>query len=232
MRKLNNYSYIFILTLLSTTTLFSSRVEKDISSYDFKKVADSPEVYEFEHFLTDEECDSIIKKAKPDLLRSTVIDTNSSKSLLDTRRTSLGTFFSTQSEIAAVKKIRSQAETITGISKKNGEGLQVLYYSIGAEYQPHFDFFDPESPGGLFHYNRGGQRVATLLVYLNTPEKGGETIFPKARVSINPTKGKAVLFYNVDLQGRPDPNSFHGGAPVILGEKWIATLWIREQRFR
>lgn len=231
MLKFNNYFHIFLLTVAYTTTLFSSRLEKDISSYDFKKVADSPEIYECEHFLTDAECDSIIKKAKPDLLKSTVIDNNSSKELLDTRRTSLGTFFSTQSEIAAVKKIRKQAELITGIPKKNGEGLQVLYYSIGAEYQPHFDFFDPNSPGGFIHYNRGGQRVATLLVYLNTPEQGGETIFPKARVSIDPSKGKAVLFYNVDLQGRPDPNSLHGGAPVISGEKWIATLWLREQRF-
>ncbi len=225
-------NYLRVLILLYTTSLFSSHIEKDISSYDFKKIADFPEIYECEHFLSDSECDKIIKKAKPTLTKSTVVDNNSSKGLLDLRRTSLGTFLSTQSEIAAVKKIRKQAERITGISQKNGEDLQVLYYSIGAEYQPHFDFFDPDSKGGLIHYNRGGQRVATLLIYLNTPLKGGETIFPKARVSINPTKGKAVLFYNIDLQGRPDPNSLHGGAPVISGEKWIATLWLREHKFQ
>ena len=229
---MKNYLRALTLPLLYITTLFSSHIEKDISSYDFKKIADSPEIYECTHFLSDSECDKIIKKAKPTLTKSTVIDNNSSKGLLDSRRTSLGTFLSTQSEITAVQKIRTQAERITGLPKKNGENLQVLYYSIGAEYQPHFDWFDPDSPGGLIHYNRGGQRVATLLIYLNTPIKGGETIFPKARVSINPTKGKAVLFYNVDLQGRPDLNSLHGGAPVISGEKWIATLWLREHKFQ
>lgn len=232
MIKIKKHLYIAALLLFYTQALFSSHIEKDLSSYDFKKIADSPEIYECEHFLNDAECDQIIENAKPDLLRSTVVDNNSSKSLIDTRRTSLGTFLSRNREISAVKKIRTSAEKITGIPKKNGEALQVLYYSVGAEYQPHFDYFDPSSPGGLVHYNRGGQRVATLLVYLNTPSKGGETIFPKARVSITPTKGKAVLFYNVDLQNRPDPRSLHGGAPVISGEKWIATLWLREHKFQ
>lgn len=232
MIRSKSYLLPLVLILLYIAPLTSSHIEKNSLPCNFKKIADSPEIYECEHFLSNAECDAIIKVAKPHLTKSTVVDNNSSKELFDSRRSSLGTFLSSQSEIKAVKKIRNQAELLTGVSRKNGENIQVLYYPIGAEYQPHFDYFDPTSSGGLFHYNRGGQRVATLLVYLNTPSKGGETIFPKARVSIHPTKGKAVLFYNVDLQGHPDPNSFHGGAPVIAGEKWIATLWLRESKFQ
>ena len=29
----------------------------------------------------------------------------------------------------------------------HGEGLQVLRYRPGAEYQPHYDYFDPKEPG-------------------------------------------------------------------------------------
>ncbi len=222
---------LFIAFLAYTGTIFASHLKNDSLPYDFVKVSDSPEVYVCEQFLTDEECDSLIKKAKPDLTQSTVVDNNSSQGVLDNRRTSSGTFLSKRLEIPAAKKIRSRAAKLTGLSKKNGENIQVLHYSPGAEYQPHHDYFDPNSKGGFFHYNRGGQRVATLLVYLNTPTAGGETIFPKARLKITPIKGSAVLFYNVDLQNRPDPQSLHGGAPVIAGEKWIATLWMREGEF-
>jgi prolyl 4-hydroxylase len=38
------------------------------------------------------------------------------------------------------------------------------------------------------------------------------------------------VFFNYS---RPDPSSasLHAGAPVIEGEKWIATKWLREARF-
>lgn len=200
-------------------------------SVQFDKICDSPEIYVCKDFLTDAECDSIIESGKNSLKRSTVVDDNSTNSLLDDRRSSLGTFITKKREPPAARKIRSLAEKVTGISQKNGEDLQLLYYSIGAEYQPHYDFFDPKTSGGFFHYNRGGQRVATLIVYLNTPISGGETVFPKAKVKVQPIKGSAVLFYNVDKRNNPDPNSFHGGAPVLSGEKWIVTLWMREGEF-
>jgi len=217
--------------LAAQGALFSSPIKKEAISYDFIQISVSPEIYKCTHFLTDAECNAIIEKAKPTLTRSTVIDNNSSRSLIDDRRTSLGTFLSPYSEIPAVKKIRAIMETVTGLPKKNGESIQVLRYSEGGEYKPHFDYFDPNSAGGAAHYERGGQRVATLLVYLNTPSKGGETVFPRAGLKIKPIKGSAVLFYSLDPGGNPDPNSLHGGAPVLSGEKWLATLWMREGEF-
>ena len=48
-------------------------------------------------------------------------------------------------------------------------------------------------------------------------------------LSVTPVKGNAV-FFSYD---RPHPmtRSLHGGAPVIEGEKWVATKWLRERRF-
>ncbi len=198
---------------------------------EFERVSNYPLVYVCDHFLTDEECDYFVDMGRPFLKRSTVVDSNSSGELIDKRRSSLGMFISSESTDFLVKKVHRRIAKVTRIPEENGESMQILYYGIGAEYQPHYDYFDPATLGGLGHYNRGGQRVATFIVYLNTPKKGGETIFPKTGLKIVPEKGKALLFYNVNSKGIVDPMSFHGGAPVLEGEKWIITRWLREKPF-
>ena len=112
---------------------------------------------------------------------------------------------------------------------EHGEGLQVLRYQRGNEYQPHYDYFDPSQPGTPHLLRRGGQRVATFVIYLNTPEQGGATTFPDVGLDIAPRQGHAVFF----SYPRPHPStrSLHGGAPVRAGEKWIATNWLRERPF-
>ena len=46
-------------------------------------------------------------------------------------------------------------------SADHGEGLQVLYYEEGQKYDPHYDYFVDE-----FNTKNGGQRMATMLLYL------------------------------------------------------------------
>ncbi len=113
---------------------------------------------------------------------------------------------------------------------ENGEGLQVLHYRPGAEYKPHYDYFNPEDPGTPKILQRGGQRVGTLVLYLATTEKGGGTVFPDVHVAVAPQRGNAV-FFSYD-RPHPDTRTLHGGAPVIAGDKWIATKWLREREFR
>ena len=119
---------------------------------------------------------------------------------------------------------------LMGWPVENGEGLQVLRYRPGAQYTPHYDYFDPTHAGSVTNLLRGGQRVASLVCYLNTPTKGGATVFPELQLEVAPVKGNAV-FFSYD---RPHPvsRSLHGGAPVVEGEKWVATKWVREGRFR
>ena len=112
---------------------------------------------------------------------------------------------------------------------ENGEGLQVLRYGPGAEYKPHYDYFDPAQPGTPSILKRGGQRVASLVCYLNTPERGGATVFPDVQLEVAPVKGNAV-FFSYD-RAHASTRSLHGGAPVVEGEKWVATKWVREGRF-
>ncbi len=220
--------------MFASVALFSSlsaAQTRGNSSPGFHQLSESPEIYICEHFLSDQECDYIIRLADPHLARSTVVDPKSPANLLDYRRTSQGMWIQGELIDPVVKNIQRKIAQATAIPESHCEDFQVLHYDLGGEYQPHFDYFDTSTPGGLSHYNRGGQRVATFMIYLANTEEGGETIFPKADLKVTPEKGKAVLFFNVDPNGKEDPMSFHGGAPVLKGEKWIITRWMRQGVF-
>lgn len=174
----------------------------------------------------------MIEIAQPNLIASKVVDEKNKGEAADKRRTSYGFFIHNNWTDHILIGIEKRIAVLTGIPMENGEDLHVLYYRVGGEYQPHYDYFNAATSGGAECLLRGGQRVASLIMYLNTPDAGGETVFPRANIFITPRKGDAVLFYNCTPNGMVDPNSLHGGAPVIAGEKWIMTKWIREGVFR
>lgn len=196
-----------------------------------EQLCDSPRIYYYTRFLSPEECDKVIQQARPLLYRSMVVTTKGEE-MIDPRRTSEGMFFSSNPTESNLRSIEKKIAKVTNLPIENGEAIQVLHYQTGAEYQPHYDYFILDQPGGKECLERGGQRVASFLIFLNTPEKGGETIFPRASISVSPKKGDALLFYNVTSSGKIDPQSLHGGAPVLAGEKWLLTKWIRESKFQ
>ncbi len=188
----------------------------------------SPRIRLFDQFLSSEECDLLIAKSKTHLTRSLAVDPVTGQNKKFAQRTSEGTFFS-RGEPGLVASIEKRCEVISGYPAVNGECLQILRYDVGAEYQPHYDYFDPKHPGSAQQLVDGGQRVATVLMYLNEVPQGGDTYFPEIGFSVRPKKGQALLFFNLDPMNRLDPLSQHAGRPVISGEKWVATRWIRLQ---
>ena len=187
-----------------------------------------PRVVLFGGLLTPEECDALIALARPRLARSETVDTATGGSEVNTARTSDGMFFE-RGETPLIDRIERRIAALLDWPLERGEGLQILRYRPGAQYEPHHDYFDPAKSGTPRILERGGQRVGTLVMYLNTPARGGDTIFPEAGLSIGPMRGSAV-FFSYD---RPHPatRTLHGGAPVLAGEKWVATKWLRERTF-
>jgi len=188
----------------------------------------NPRVVVFSGLLSDDECDEIIALARVRLARSETVQTETGSSEVNEARTSQGMFFD-RGEHAVCARIEARIAALMSWPVENGEGLQVLRYGPGAEYKPHYDYFDPQQAGTPTILKRGGQRVASLVCYLNTPTLGGATTFPDVQLDVAPIKGNAV-FFSYD---RPHPvtRTLHGGAPVVEGEKWVATKWLREGRF-
>lgn len=188
----------------------------------------SPRVVVFGGLLSDEECDEMVALARQRLTRSETLDNATGGTEVHAARTSDGMFFN-RGEFELCLRIERRIARLVRWPFENGEGLQVLRYRPGAEYRPHHDYFDPVHPGSQAVLKRGGQRVGTVVMYLNMPAKGGATTFPDAALEIAPIKGNAVFF----SYERPHPSTrtLHGGAPVIEGEKWVATKWLRESRF-
>ena len=188
----------------------------------------APRVVVFGGLLSDEECDALIEAAKPRLSRSLTVATKTGGEEVNADRTSQGIFFQ-RGESELVRRIEARIARLVNWPEINGEGMQVLQYVPGTEYKPHYDYFDPAEPGTPTILKRGGQRVGTVVMYLNEPEKGGGTVFPNVHLSVAPKRGNAVFF----SYERPHPSTrtLHGGAPVTAGEKWIATKWLREREF-
>jgi prolyl 4-hydroxylase len=188
----------------------------------------NPRVIVFGGLLSDEECDQLIELARPRLARSLTVANKTGGEEVNADRTSNGMFFQ-RGENELVSRIEERIGKLVNWPVENGEGLQILHYTPGTEYKPHYDYFDPEQPGTPTILRRGGQRVGTIIMYLHEPEKGGGTSFPDIHMEVAPKRGNAVFF----SYERPHPStrSLHGGAPVIAGEKWIATKWLRERRF-
>ena len=187
---------------------------------------DAPPLRVLDGMLGDTECAELIELARPRLQRALTVDDNG-KQQIDQRRTSEGMFF-TLGELPLIRQIEQRLAGLLGVPATHGEGLQVLHYLPGQEYKPHFDWFDPDLPGFEAITRDGGQRIASVVMYLNTPEQGGGTAFPELGLTVTARRGSAVYFA---YEGG-DVSSLHAGLPVMRGEKWIATKWLRERPYR
>ncbi|PZQ70555.1 MAG: 2-oxoglutarate-dependent dioxygenase [Variovorax paradoxus] len=187
-----------------------------------------PRIVVFANLLSAEECEALIAAARQRLSRSLTVETKTGGETLNVDRTSDGMFFE-RGENEVVRRIEARIATLLNWPLDFGEGLQILRYSPGAQYRPHYDYFDPKEPGTPTILRRGGQRVGTLVMYLQEPEQGGATTFPDIGLEVAPVRGSAV-FFSYD-RADPATRTLHGGAPVLAGEKWVATKWLRERTF-
>jgi len=189
----------------------------------------SPRVIVFGDLLSHAECDELMALAGKRLARSETVQTDTGASEVNSARTSDGMFFE-RGENEVCRRIEARIAALTQWPLENGEGLQVLRYRPGAEYKPHYDYFDPGQSGTPTILKRGGQRVCTLVMYLNDPKIGGGTTFPDVGLEVAAVKGNGV-FFSYD-RAHPSTKTLHGGAPVLEGEKWVATKWMREGVFK
>jgi len=193
--------------------------------------AGDPILYVVSNFVSDLECEAFIKASKGKLQPSTVISSDKSKQ--HESRTSKNCWIEHNAN-DIVHEVSKRLSILTQIPIRNAEQYQLVFYKQGTQYKPHFDSFDFETAEGKKHWEPGGQRMLTVLIYLNNVEEGGGTNFPELGVTISANKGDVVVFHNTLAKPssiahpKINPKSLHAGMPVITGEKWMVNLWFRE----
>ena len=192
--------------------------------------ATRPRVSTVDGLLSAEECRLLIANAEVHLQRSRTVDPETGLPMEQEIRTSSDAAFDAILEDLALRAVQLRMASAAGVPLDHAEHLVVLRYEPGQEYRPHRDYRPPSS----IERDRpqAGNRLRTICVYLNDVEAGGQTEFPVAALKVEPRPGRAVVFDNLHADGTPDPDSLHAGLPVERGEKWLATLWLRQAPYR
>uniref|UniRef100_A0A7S4UA26 Fe2OG dioxygenase domain-containing protein n=1 Tax=Alexandrium monilatum TaxID=311494 RepID=A0A7S4UA26_9DINO len=181
-----------------------------------------PRLFLLEGLLDQEECQHIIGEAEDRLGEGRVGGSNS-RGFSSKTRTSKVAFLprSASPMLEAIHERFADALNVTDKQlRASAEPLQVVRYLQRQEYSPHSDY---EPTSGL-------DRLATLLVYLETAESGGGTSFPRAfadrGIEVRPKQGDAILFYSMLPDGNMDELALHAGMPVVSGMKRVCNLWM------
>ena len=195
-----------------------------------------PLILTIDDFLTDEECKHMINISKDRLnkARTCHYSKEEKKRVEDKNyegRTNKNCWINFK-EDDIIKNIYNKSAKLLNTDYRYFESLQVIYYRKNEEYKYHYDAWDKTDKAKFNKYTQElGNRVYTLLFYLNDVRKGGETGFDmtKDKIKIKSVKGKALLFKNLNEDGTLNKKSRHAGLPVIQGEKWACNFWLRDK---
>lgn len=190
-----------------------------------------PRLFTHDDVFSELECEYVIALAEPLLAPSFINDPVSGRPLRHPNRTSHSMAFPGHDGDLWLRQLQRRLAHLAGMPLMHSERLAVLRYGIGEQYRPHRDYLHPGAINGSSD-GRAGQRLTTAFCYLNDVEAGGETDFPLLNARATPKRGRVVMFDNVNDDGSPDASTLHAGLPVEQGEKWLATMWFRQARFR
>ena len=128
-----------------------------------------------------------------------------------------------------VMKLKKKVAKELGMPFNNIEPVQAQVYHKGGKFDVHQDGFDAQN---LIKFGlASGNRVKTLMIYLNYGLEGGSTSFPNLNESFMPFTGTAIKWDNLNDKGEPDIRAKHSGDEVKVGKKYILTFWVREHAF-
>jgi prolyl 4-hydroxylase len=191
----------------------------------------------YDNVLDKEYCDELIEISRPQLFRQPLSSyhDHGTKQVEDSRTSNQCFIYGDK----ITEKLDNITNKLTDIPIENYEATSVIRYKSGQEYKTHYDFIPTNHPMYDTFIRTGGQRTTTALFYLSGEFTGGETIFFKLdNLKIRPKVGMCIIWKNMievnTINGKELNNNLasrHAGLPVCKGEKWIATKWIRENKW-
>lgn len=195
---------------------------------------DSPNIRIKDNVVPGWVCDDIINWGKDKLIPGKVVNGSDGSPSEDLayRAASVAKF---DEPLPHYEKIADGISALTSIDKSRFEKLTLTHYSEGQFFKTHQDYFIEINSNESYtqatkeRCEAGGNRLSTIILYLNDVIEGGETHFPWLDVAVTPVKGRFCQFnYDYD-EWKDNVKTQHAAAPVIKGEKWIITIWVREK---
>ena len=174
-------------------------------------------------FLGPEDCAALMKQIDADRQPSKILADSPDPEFRTSETCNLSP------KAALTRRIEAKITGLMGIDPDHGETIQGQRYAPGQQFKAHHDFFYTSEPYWEEMDKVGGQRTWTVMIFLNTPDAGGQTFFSKAKVKITPRAGNLLTWNNLDACGEPNEQSLHQGCPVEAGVKYIITKWYRER---
>lgn len=200
-------------------------VSDDREPMKVRLLHESPPVLAIDNFFSGEEC----KQIKCATNSAHEVNSATFSGALSTRTST--SWFCRYSDVPI---LLAKANQLLNIELECMEEPQIVRYRKGQEFSFHYD----EVPSRALE--NGGQRVATLLVYLSdiNPKCGGGTEFRDLKtvdsqsLVMQPKQGSALLFFPAYKDGRPDDRTLHRSQVMDCDdEKWIVQMWVHERKY-
>lgn len=189
------------------------------------KADQKAELMHLRRFLNEEECIELIMLANQHLRASTTTnDTGQYEGFRTSRTCDLGII-----QHPLVADVERRICQVMGIDPSWSEPIQAQRYDVGQQFKAHTDYFEPNTAEFETFAGTRGQRTWTFMIYLNTTQEGGETLFTALDQEFKPSQGDAVIWNNLHADGAPNPNTIHWGKPVVTGYKIVLTKWFRNR---
>ena len=247
----------------------SSRARGESGSWDqflnssypgLEQLNAEPAIFRIPNFLSPQEVKNLIEIGRSRLVRAPVVANSRSDteySVYNAKLTKGRTSSTAFLEKELVPWLLDRVSQLTNKPPSHMERPQVGHYNPGEHYAPHFDAVDMASNVGRAFNANGGQRLVTVLCYLNSfpadGSSGGSTSFcslpghrvhvdardggamsrdqssPDDRIlSVTPVSGTALVFFPGKLNGELDRRLLHTAESPLGCEKHVAQVWIRQ----
>ena len=146
-----------------------------------KKIADNvnmysgdPILYVVNDFVSESECAEFIAASNEALQGSAEVSRDQQITLEG--RTSENYWIQHDAN-EVIHEVSKRLSILTQIPIRNAEQFELVFYKQGTQYRPRFDSFDYETEDGKKKWEPGGQRMITVMVFLNDVQAGAKHIF-------------------------------------------------------
>lgn len=184
-------------------------------------------VYAIDNFISEDECNFLIEAAQDCLQPSTVTGSNKGAGRrISTARTS----WTCRLHRDDLPILMNSVMKLTNKPLEHIEHPQLARYESTQQFKPHFDAYDEKDPTLKETLEDGGNRLVTILIYLNDVEVGGATKFPLLNIEVQPKRGMAVVFFPATVGGKLDRGALHTALPAV-DTKYVSQIWVREGEY-